>query len=359
MDARFKTQFQKRLLAWFDIEKRDLPWRRTNDPYRILVSEVMLQQTQAATAAVYYKRFIRLFPNVRKLARAPLDDVLKSWEGLGYYGRARNLHRTARMVAASHGGKVPDAFETLAALPGIGRSTAGAVLSIAFGKRMPILDGNVIRLLSRVFRITENVDSRETRARLWSLSERLLPETRLRAFNEGLMELGASVCRPRNPACGSCPFSRFCQAKRLSLQGDLPIRTPKKSLPHFDVTAGVVSRNGKFLITKRPPKGLLGGLWEFPGGKLEKGETLKACLRREIREELGITVRVGQFLVSIRHAYSHFKITLHVYRCRYEGGRIRLRGCDDYAWIGASELERYAFPGADRKIIQRLKEDQS
>ncbi len=356
MNTRFKKRFQTKLLEWYAVEKRNLPWRRTKDPYRIWVAEIMLQQTQVATALSYYNRFVRRFPSVRSLARASLDDVLKAWEGLGYYGRARNFHRAACMVVSRSGGKVPDTWEAFSSLPGVGRYTAGAVLSIAFGRRVPILDGNIIRLFSRLFRITENTDLNATRDGLWDMAASLLPEKNLRDFNEALMELGATVCQPRSPLCARCPLAGLCEAKRLSLQNELPVRTPRKPVPHFDVTAGVIRKGGRFLITKRPPKGLLGGLWEFPGGKVEKGETLEACLKREIREELKISIRVGRPLVSVRHAYTHFKITLHVFECRFIRGKIRLIGCDDAAWVTAADLGRYAFPGADRKVIEQIKE---
>jgi A/G-specific adenine glycosylase len=355
MDNPYKRKFRNRLLAWFVETKRDLPWRRTSDPYRILVSEIMLQQTQVTTSLDYYRRFIRRFPSVRKLAQASIDDVLKVWEGLGYYGRARNLHRAAGDVVQQHGGRIPDTLEALSSLPGVGRYTAGAVLSIAFGKRVPVLDGNVIRVLSRVFRITENIDAPDVRKRLWILAESLLPQKRIREFNESLMELGAVVCKSRNPRCPECPLASLCEAKAHSVQHELPVRTPKKPIPHYHVTAGVIWKDGTFLITRRLPKGLLGGLWEFPGGKQEKGETLKQCLAREIREELNITIHVQDRLISVRHAYSHFKITLHVFRCRYRKGEIRLRGCDRYQWITADALDRFAFPGADRKVIHYLK----
>jgi len=355
MNTQCKRRFRRRILSWFRKEKRDLPWRRTSNPYRILVSEIMLQQTQVAAALKYYRKFIRQFPTVQKLAEAPIDDVLKVWEGLGYYGRAHNLHRAAQSIVLRHGGRIPDSLDALSSLPGIGRYSAGAVLSIAFGKRIPVLDGNIIRVLSRVFRITENIDDRDVRNRLWGLAESLLPRKHVREFNESLMELGATVCKPRNPDCPHCPLAKFCEANGHAVQHELPVKTPRRPIPHYDVTAGIIWKQGKFLITKRPPKGLLGGLWEFPGGKREKGETLETCLAREIKEELDIAVRVQDHLVSVDHAYSHFRITLHVFRCEYRKGKIRMHGCDGYRWITARELDRYAFPGADRKVIGRLK----
>jgi A/G-specific adenine glycosylase len=350
-----QRRFQKKLLSWYDKQARPLPWRETRDPYRIWVSEVMLQQTQVKTVESYYGRFIGRFPSVEDLARAAPDDVMKSWEGLGYYGRARHLHRAAREVVERFNGRVPDTLEALLSLSGIGRYTAGAILSIAFEKPEAVLDGNVIRVLSRMFHVTDDIRKASTQKMLWSLSEGLLPKRRIRDYNQALMELGALVCRSRNPACPDCPVSAICEAHRLSLQRELPVKSPRKPIPHHEVTAGIIWRDDRLLITRRPPKGLLGGLWEFPGGKLEPGETLEGCLKREIREELGITIEVGACLISVEHAYTHFRITLHAFECRYKGGRIRLIGIDDYRWILPRELDGFALPAADHKIIARLK----
>lgn len=355
MNARSKIRFQTAMRLWFENHKRPMPWRETSDPYKIWISEAMLQQTQVATATGYYKRFIDAFPTVEDLASARLSKVMKAWEGLGYYSRARNLHTAAKDVVRLYDGKIPDNREDLLSLPGIGRYTAGAILSIAHGKTEAVLDGNIIRVLSRLFRITENVSHYGTVKRLWEIAESLLPETGVRNHNEALMELGATVCLPRRPKCPDCPASGFCKAFRFSVQADLPVKSPKKPAPHVDVTAGIIWKKKKFLITLRPLEGLLGGLWEFPGGKVEPGEGLPACLKREIREELGIRVVVGRPLISVRHAYTHLRITLHVFECAFAGGDIRLNGCDDYRWISAGQLDRYAFPAADRKVIQLMK----
>ncbi|MBU2261259.1 MAG: A/G-specific adenine glycosylase [Proteobacteria bacterium] len=355
VDISLKGQFSKRLLSWYDRQARPLPWRETRDPYKIWVSEVMLQQTQVKTVEAYYGRFIGLFPSVEALARAAPDEVMKQWEGLGYYGRARHLHQAAREVVERFGDRLPDTLEDLVSLPGIGRYTAGAILSIAFGKPEAVLDGNVIRVLSRIFHVTDDVRKRSTEKALWSLAASLLPKRRIREYNQALMELGALVCRVRNPACLECPVSRMCEAKRLSIQRELPVKSPRKPVPHYQVTAGVIRRGDRLLITRRPPKGLLGGLWEFPGGKQEPGEKLEDCLKREIREELGINVEVGVHLTSVEHAYTHFRITLHAFECRYRGDRIRLIGADAYRWILPRELDRFALPAADHKIIALLK----
>jgi A/G-specific adenine glycosylase len=227
-------------------------------------------------------------------------------------------------------------------------------MSIAFGKRAPILDGNVLRVLTRIFHITENVGRADTQKGLWSIAEAILPKDGIGDFNQAMMELGALVCKPKRPLCNDCPLSEFCEANRLSIQEELPIKPARKPVPHYDVTAGVVWKDSKFLITLRPPKGLLGGLWEFPGGKREAGESLEDCLRRELREELGIDVDVGEYLVSVKHAYTHFRITLHVFECRYADGNIQLNECDDYRWIDKDGLNAFAFPAADRKVIALL-----
>ncbi|MFH1941823.1 MAG: A/G-specific adenine glycosylase [bacterium] len=354
LDTGLKRKFSRKLLAWYGKHRREMDWRETDDAYRIWISEVMLQQTQVNTVSDYYRRFISRFPTIQDLADADIGDVMKVWEGLGYYSRARNLHRAAGEIVRRFGGIIPDDLDALMSLPGVGRYTAGAVLSIAFGKPVPVLDGNIIRVLTRVFHVTENVGKSNTQKTLWSLAEALLPENRIRDFNQGMMELGALVCKPKRPLCLDCPICRICEAKRLSIQEKLPVKPARKSVPHYDVTAGIVWKNNYFLITLRPQKGLLGGLWEFPGGKKEAGESLEGCLRRELREELGIDVDVGEHLVSVKHAYTHFRITLHVFHCRFTNGNIQLNTCEDYRWIKNDDLDAFAFPGADRKVIDLL-----
>jgi A/G-specific adenine glycosylase len=355
MNTSQKKKFQSSLVRWFKASRRPMPWRETDDPYKIWISETLLQQTQVATATGYYLRFIARFPDVRSLSRARLQTVLKLWEGLGYYARARNLHRAASEMVRRFESRVPDRMEDLLSLPGIGRYTAGAVLSIAYGQPVPVLDGNVIRVLSRLFQVEEDVRKSETREALWDLAASLMPRSGTRAYNEALMELGAVVCVPRNPLCPDCPVRAACKVFAASVQNDYPKSAPRKAIPHKDVTAGIIWKKDKFLITLRPAKGMLGGLWEFPGGKAEKGETLEQCLKREIREELGIEIRVLRKLVSVNHAYTHFRITLHAFECLAGAGRIRPLACDDFKWITARELDRYPFPGADRKIMALLR----
>ena len=350
------------LLPWWDNTRADLPWRRTNDPYAIWIAEVMLQQTQIAAVIPYYERWLARFPTVQALAAAPLDDVLKAWEGLGYYSRARNLHAAAQRIVADHGGCLPDTVAELLRLPGVGRYTAGAVASIAYGVRAPVLDGNVIRVLSRVFDVADDVTQTATRHRLWQLADDLVPAARPGDFNQALMELGQLICVPQAPRCLLCPLAAVCVARQRGTQLERPVRPPRRRTPHFDVVAAIIWREGRpaaegqFLIAQRPHAGLLGGLWEFPGGKVEPGETLADALRREIGEELALEIAPGDFLVEVAHAYTHFRITLHAFHAAYLSGEPQHLGVDDHAWVTLDEVERYAFAVTDRKIISALRQ---
>jgi A/G-specific adenine glycosylase len=345
----------RRALAWYAEHRRDLPWRNTPNAYNIWIAETMLQQTQVATVLPYYERFLARFPVVQALAAAPLDEVLKLWEGLGYYARARRLRAAAQMIVAEHAGRIPDAMDTLLALPGIGRYTAGAILSIAYGQDVPALDGNVRRVLSRLFAIAEDVTRDPGQRKLWALAESLLPPGQAGDFNQALMDLGATICTPRAPACARCPLAQDCLAHQMGQETQFPVRRPRRSAPHYQVTAGVVWDGlGRFLIAQRPLDSMLGGLWEFPGGKQESGESLADCLRRELREELGIEVAVGAPLAVVQHAYTHFRITLHAFHCEIVAGPPQALGCADWRWITLSDVGQFAFSAADRRIIAAL-----
>ncbi len=347
--------FRDLLLDWYRRNKRDLRWRDSDEPYHIWVSEIMLQQTRADQMGAYFDRFISAFPTVRDLASASEDEVLKIWEGLGYYARARNLHKAARRLLAERGGRLPDTFKELADLPGIGPYTAAAVSSIAFDRDHPVLDGNVTRVLCRILRLEEDPRKAATRAILIAAGERLLPPGKAGDFNQAMMELGARLCTPSRPRCGVCPLNALCRARaELEDPSALPRKAPRREKPHYQVAAGLIRKGGKLLIARRPAEGMLGGLWEFPGGKQEPGESLEECLVREIREELDIAIEVEEFLLSVDHGYSHFSITLHAFAARYRHGRPRAVGCADWRWIDPNELEDFAFPRADRRIIEHL-----
>jgi len=349
------TQIRRALLDWYAAAARDLPWRRTRDPYAIWVSEIMLQQTRVPTVIPYHEQFLKRFPTIGRLARARLDTVLKLWEGLGYYGRARNLHRTAQEIVSRFDGQMPQSKDELLTLPGIGRYTAGAIASIAFGEREPLVDGNVERVLCRVFRIRGNPKDAAIGKAIWSLAEELLPDEQVGHFNQALMELGSEVCTPRSPLCTDCPIERLCEARRHGDQDSLPTRGRKKPLPLHIVAVGVIYRGGRMLIDKRKPEGLLGGLWEFPGGKVRPGESLEAALQREVREELDIEIEVGTEIAVVDHAYTHFRVRIHALQCRYVSGEPRCIACTDIKWVRPSDLGRYAFPAANKRIIETLR----
>ena len=367
------------LLAWWDTGHDRFPWREMVDPYAIWVSEVMLQQTQVATVVPYFERWMARFPTVDLLAAAPLDAVLKAWEGLGYYSRARNLHRAAGLVVERFMGRLPSDPQRLQALPGVGRYTAGAIASIAFGRPVAVLDGNVTRVLTRLYDLDADVTRSATRKQLWALAESLVSSERPGEYNQALMELGRKVCRParlsspksarqsspksarRNssksagPICDICPLGDLCQARAAGRESERPVRPPRKRTPHYTVAAGVIWRNDReMLIAQRPLDDMLGGLWEFPGGKQQEGESLDECLKREIQEELGLEIEVGELLVSVKHAYTHFRITLHAYHCRYLSGRPRAIKVADFAWVSLDQLESYPFPVADQRVIAAL-----
>jgi len=345
----------KRLARWYRRNGRDLPWRGRSDPYAIWVSEVMLQQTRVSAVVPYYARFLERFPDVAALADATLDDVLKAWEGMGYYGRARNLHAAARRVVAEFAGQLPRSIERLRELPGIGRYTAGAIASIAFDLDEPVLDGNVTRVLCRVFAVGADPRRAPTQKKLWALARKIIPPGRAGMFNQAMMDLGATVCVPRRPSCDACPLAKTCLALARGRQEELPVRAARKPTPHYDIAAAVVWRARRILIARRRPKGLLGGLWEFPGGKRQRGETLRAAVVREVREEVGLDVTVRRALVNVDHAYSHFRITLHVFECDPAAGRARAIVPDAVRWVRLAELDAYAFPAANRRVIAALR----
>jgi A/G-specific adenine glycosylase len=354
-DGRQGASLRRRLLTWYGRNRRDLPWRRTDDPYSVWISEVMLQQTRVETARGYYERFLVRFPTVDDLAAAAEGEVLKVWEGMGYYSRARNLHRAARRIVADHQGQLPTTYDGLQELPGVGPYTAAAVSSIAFDRPHPVLDGNVVRVLCRLLHIAEDPRRRLVRARLIDVGEALIPRAAPGDFNQALMELGARVCTPRKPRCDDCPLSAHCRAyAELEDPSTLPVRPPKRVRPHLQVTAGLIRKGNRLLLAQRPPGGMLAGLWEFPGGKQEPGESLAACLGREIREELGIDIEVERPVAVVDHEYTHLSITLHAFAARYRSGQVRALGCADWTWVAPGRLDDYAMPKADRKVIAQL-----
>ncbi|MGZ9147603.1 MAG: A/G-specific adenine glycosylase [Candidatus Deferrimicrobiaceae bacterium] len=355
-DGRRMRAIYRRLLAWFGRSAREMDWRNTDDPYRIWVSEVMLQQTRVETVIPYYRRFLSAFPTVRALAGAPRDRVMKLWEGLGYYSRVRNLHRAAELVARENGGRVPEDPEALAALPGIGRSTAGAIAAIAFRKDTPILDANAKRVIARLFAVSEPLSRSSVERRLWELSRGLIEPGKGRETALALMDLGAMICTPRRPDCPACPLRPRCEGRSKGLQETIPAKTAKKDLPRHDVVvAWIADGKGRVLVGRRPERGLLGGLWELPGGRRRPKETREEALRRELRQGWGMGVEIGERIASMPHGYSHFRITLHAYRCRRAGKGPRTER--EWRWARPKDLTVLAFPRAYRKMIEAVSGD--
>lgn len=339
------------LRSWYENNKRDLPWRATDDPYHIWVSEVMAQQTRISTVIARYLAFVQRFPRIEDLAVADLETVLKLWEGMGYYARARNLHQAADIVTREMNGRVPDDPHAFRKLPGVGDYINAAVQSMAFGRAAAVVDGNVKRVLARLLCLDFPVNHSSSHSRFLPHAENLLAPEDPGTFNQALMELGALVCIPKNPRCFSCPISRFCMALARNRVNELPRRTPSKTVPKFRIATGIVRKNGKLLITRRKPEGLLGGLWEFPGGKLKDGEDAESACIREIEEETGLKVRIDSRLATISHAYTHFKIEMEVFTCTCLSGRVQLNGPVDFRWIYREEMDRFAFPKANHKFI--------
>jgi A/G-specific adenine glycosylase len=349
-----QVQFTSLLLDWYKINARRLPWRETPDPYRVWISEIMLQQTRVETVIPYFERWMATFPILRTLAEAGLQEVLAVWEGLGYYSRARNLHRAARIIESTYAGQIPSDPGLLRKVPGIGPYTAAAIASIAFGRDEPALDGNVRRVLARVFDVSLPPRSPEGERLLLKLAKEYLPVGRAGEYNQALMDLGALVCTPRSPACPRCPLEPICAARALGIQEERPVTSPRRETPHFIVTAAVIIRDGLVLIARRPESGLLGGLWEFPGGKVQDGEALTACLKREIMEELGVEVKVSDRLGVYKHAYTHFRVTLHAFFCELMAGEPRPLQASAVDWATLERLPHFPMGKIDRQIAKDL-----
>lgn len=341
------------LLAWWDTGHADLPWRRTRDPYAIWISEVMLQQTQIKTVIPYYERWMAQFPTVADLAAAPLENVLKAWEGLGYYSRARNLHAAAQQVVEQFGGRLPHSAEMLRTLKGIGPYTAGAIASIAFDAHEPVVDGNVMRVLTRLFDNADNIAEKQTQKWLWRVSAELLPTTRCGDYNQALMELGQQICTTANPTCHYCPLNAQCVARAQGTQLERPVRPPRKKTPHHAVVAAVIrNSDAQLLMLQRPLNGLLGGLWEFPNYMLPVGSSPEQTLAEEATRQLNVQLAELQPLTTVKHAYTHFRITMHAYTAMANNGGVP----NDvvHQWVDLSQIEQLPLPVTAQKIVKSL-----
>jgi A/G-specific adenine glycosylase len=348
---------RRRLLRWYDVAHRRLPWRaeppdRPN-PYHVLVSEAMLQQTQAATVVPYFGRFVTAFPDVNALSAAPEQQVLRLWQGLGYYRRARHLHAAARKVVAVHGGQLPTTADELRALPGIGRYTAGAIASLAFGQPSPIVDGNVARVLSRWFALTETIDSPAGTKRLWELAEKLVPPSRPGDFNQGLMELGAMICTPRKARCGECPVSSLCLAKKQSLQDRLPVRSPRRAPASVRHHILALHRRGMFLFEQRPEKGLWSRMWQLPTAERIRGRGTPARLAQWAEEHFELTIkppwRLGTFTHQTSHRTIHFVLWKADVQSLHTGD-----GPPGAVWRGPGNIDDLPLPNPQQMALRQL-----
>ncbi len=352
MDA--KQQFAQKILPWYHTHARALPWRGTSDPYVVWISEIMAQQTRIHTVIPYFERWMQRFPTLESLANAGLQDVLSAWEGLGYYSRARNLWTAAVSVVHDLDGVLPHSRAELERIQGIGRYTAAAIASIAFGEREPVLDGNVKRVLARVFDIATPIGTPQGERELWSLAETLIPTGQPGDYNQAVMELGAMVCTPRSPDCPNCPLQTICLACELGIQAQRPVKNPRPKVPTYTVTAAIFERKGKVLIARRPNRGLLGGMWEFPGGKVEEGESLQQGLVREIMEELNAGIHVCDLFGEYRHAYTHFKVHLYAFFANLNSSEPVPLEASEIRWVSRAELKDYPMGKIDRSISNDL-----
>ncbi|GAB4338020.1 MAG: A/G-specific adenine glycosylase [Desulfobulbaceae bacterium] len=349
--------FPETVTAWFKERRRDLPWRRTYDPYQVWVSEVMLQQTQMDRVVEYFNRWLALFPDVANLAAASEQAVLKAWEGLGYYARARNLMRAARVVVEEHGGVIPDRYEQLLALPGVGPYTAAAIMSIAFDRPYPVIDANVERLFARLWDVERPMKERAVREKLEEVLGGMARRVSPRDFNQGLMELGALVCTPRSPSCSDCPLAQSCLARKAGTEAARPVRTAKKKTIEIVMACVVLKENGKIFIQQRHRDDVWGGLWEFPGGRLKDEETPEEAARRELAEETELRVGALVPLATVTHTYTRYRVTLHGFHGRLAPGcrpEPVLHAARQYRWVRPAELALHAFPSGHRQLIERM-----
>ncbi|MGP8154438.1 MAG: A/G-specific adenine glycosylase [Smithella sp.] len=352
---KIKSLLGRQLLAWYRSNQRSLPWRETSDPYRIWISEIMLQQTQVDTVIPYYHRFLKTFPTIASLAGAPLQDVLKAWENLGYYSRARNIHAAAQMIVEKFGGQIPDNLEGIKTLPGIGQYTAGAILSIAYGQALPAVDGNVRRILCRLFAIRKPVDDTWEQKQLHKLAVSLIPVKHPGDFNQALMDLGATICKVKNPDCSRCPVTCHCQARLHDLQSVLPMTRKAHAIPHrFAAAAVICNSQGKLLVVQRPTSGLLASLWKLPGGFIENVGGMKKWLKHSVKEELGLSIWPAKHLASVNHTYTHFRITLQAYECRLLKGAPKSIGCQDWRLVSLTDLKKLPLSKIDRMILAAI-----
>ena len=342
--------FTQKVISWYLKNKRPLPFRKSKDPYKIWLSEIMLQQTQVKTVLPYYKRWIKKFPTLKTVSLSNIDRLLKLWEGLGYYKRCINFYKASKIVINDYNGKIPDRKKEFLALPGVGEYTASAVLSIAFSKPFPVLDGNVKRVMSRIIGLKKlsHFNLRKINKNL----ELLICKSRPGDFNQGLMEIGALICKPINPKCNKCPINENCYALRKGYPENFPAKSMRKLRPQYDVVVAIIWRGNKFYIQKRNPDKMLGGLWEFPGGIVNKGEDPKIILKHKVLKECGTDLNILKEAGIVDHAFSHFSIRLHGYFCSEK--KLLIKESATRKWIHKRNIKYYTFPKANHKLFRQL-----
>ena len=346
------SDFASHLLAWYDGCSCNFPWRDCKDPYKIYLSEVMLQQTQVSTVLPYYQKWIQKYPTIQSVANATQEQILKQWEGLGYYGRARNFHKSCKIILDNMGGIISSNPEEFSKLPGVGPYISAAVMSIAFQHPQPAVDANAIRIGARMEMV--DLPYPKNLKIISNYFENHIPIERPGDFNQAIMDLGRKICSADKPKCSVCPISINCKALVNNSVDKYPIKVRRAKKPHYNIAAGIIWNKGQILISKRRENGLLGGLWEFPGGKIEKGENAQTCIIREVKEELGVLVQPTSFLKQIKHAYTHFSITMDAYHCDYLQGTPQAIGCDNWKWITPEEIRLLPFPKANHKLFDKI-----
>lgn len=341
--------FSTSLLLWYGKNRRDLPWRHTQDPYKIWVSEMMLQQTTVQTVIPYYERWCKTFPTIKHLSQAPIEKVLKSWQGLGYYARARNLHKASQIVVKEYGGKLPKDPERVRKLPGFGPYATGSVLSIAYDMPLQIIDANVRRVFMRILMLSGVADvGQDDKISLYL--NKIFPKKSAGDFNQALMELGALVCKPQNPLCHECPVRIFCKACHQNVQNSIPVKLIKK-ITNVHAVVAVIRKGEKVFLQKRKSVGLLQGMWEFPGGKIEASEQKVDALTREIKEELNLVLKSSKYLFDVVHSYTKFRVRLSVFLSQME---TPVKMNKDRIWATTEDLKRLPLPSATQKIIDKI-----
>ncbi len=352
-------KLQQQILAWFRKNARELPWRKTYAPYHVWISEIMLQQTQMDRAVDYFNSWIRRFPDIASIAMASEEEVLKLWEGLGYYARARNIFKSASILQARHNGRLQADYALLLGLPGIGKYTAGAIMSIAFNKPFPLVDANIERIFARLFNLDQPVKEKTARDFIWQKAEELLPAGMARDFNQALMELGALVCLARNPRCKICPVSSACESFRLGLVARRPVLTVPPKTIFIEMATAILEHANKIFVQKRKSKGVWPNLWEFPGGRLEQGETPEMAVVREYMEETELAIGNLRKITTVQHSYTIYRVTLHCYFCSLLDDRLDpvLHGAQEYRWVKPGELSGFAFPAGHRKLLRYLQKE--